>query len=119
MSRELKPSPKHIIVYRQPRNKKCPNCEILENFLRVNDIEFDSINLITAEAMTEMAMHYIFPMFTPALQINDDIYYRELWKTHGKILNISVIKRLVDSSKIDWKEVEDVNKICEGGVCKI
>ncbi len=88
MSRELKTSTKRIKVYRQPRNRKCSNCEILENLLMANNVEFDSINIVSPETMTEMAMHHVFPMYTPVLQINDDIYNTELWLDRGKILNI-------------------------------
>ena len=119
MSSELKPTVKHIVVYRQPRSRKCPNCEILENLLKINNIEFDSVNLVTPESMTEMATHWIFPMFTPVLQIDGKIYYKELWSIHGKILNIPEIKKLIDKTKKDWKDIEDNEVICEGGVCTI
>jgi hypothetical protein len=118
MSRELKTSKKHIRVYRQPKNKRCTNCEILENLLMVNDVEFDSINLVRPEVMTEMAMHYVFPMYTPVLQIDDNIYIKELWSVCGKTLNISEIKRLIDGSRKDWKDVGIVSA-CDCGICKI
>lgn len=117
MSRELKASTNCIKVYRQPRNKKCSNCEFLENLLTANNVEFDSINLIRPEVMTEMAMHHIFPMYTPVLQINDDIY-TDLWLIRGKTLNIPEIKKLVDGSRKYWNDVGDVGK-CDCGICKI
>ena len=119
MSRELKTSIKRIKVYRQPKNKKCFNCEILENLLMVNNVEFDSINIVTPETMTEMAMHHVFPIYAPLLQINNDIYNKELWLVGGKTLNIPEIKKLVDSSRKDWKDVRDTDMMCDCGVCKI
>lgn len=118
MSRELKDSPKRIKVYRQPKNRKCTNCEILEHLLIVNDVEFDSINLVTPETMTEMAMQHVFPTYTPVLQINGDIYNKELWLVLGKTLNIPEIKKLVDSSRKYWKDVGDAD-VCDCGICKI
>ena len=117
MSSELKSTVKHIVVYRQPRNRKCINCEVLENFLKINNVEFDSVNLLTPESMTEMAMQWVFPAFTPVMQVNDKIYYRELWSVHGKTLNIPGIKKLVDDTKKDWKDMEDNKVICEGDIC--
>lgn len=108
MSRELKTSTKRIKVYRQPRNKKCSNCEVLENLLMTNNVEFDSINIVTPETMTDMAMRHVFPMYTPVLQINDDIYDTELWLIRGKTLNIPEIKKLVDGSRKYWNDVGDV-----------
>jgi hypothetical protein len=58
-------------------------------------------------------------MFTPVLQVDNDVYYRELWAEHGKTLDIPRIRKLVDSSKIDWRDIEDTDIMCEGGVCKL
>lgn len=118
MSRELKASTKRIKVYRQPRNKKCSNCAILEDLLIANNVEFDSINIVTPETMTEMAMHHVFPTYTPVLQVNDDIYNTELWLVRGKTLNIPEIKKLVDGSRKRWNDVGNVGE-CDCGVCKI
>jgi hypothetical protein len=118
MSRELKTSTKRIKVYRQPRNKRCSNCEILEKLLTANDVEFDSINLVTPEIMTEMAMHHVFPRYTPVLQIDNNIYNTELWLVGGKTLNIPEIKKLVDGSRKYWNEVGDIGA-CDCGVCQI
>ena len=117
MSSELKSTVKHIIVYRQPRSRRCPNCEVLENFLKINNIEFDSVNLLTPESMTEMAMQWIFPAFTPVMQVDDKIYYRELWSVHGKTLNIPGIKKLVDNTKKDWEDEKDDKVVCKGDSC--
>jgi hypothetical protein len=119
MSRELRPSVKYIRVYRQPKSRHCINCEILENLLRVNNIEFDSINIFTPETMTDMAMHYVFPIYAPVLQINNNIYNKELWLIGGETLNISEIKKLVDGSRKDWKDIENIETTCDCGVCKI
>lgn len=105
MSKEWRPSTKHIRVYRQPKSSKCTNCGILENLLTINNIEFDSINLVTPETMTEMAMRHIFPMRAPVLQINSDVYDRELWLADGRTLDIQKIKKLIDDSRMYWKNV--------------
>lgn len=119
MSRELRPSIKHIRVYRQPKSRHCINCEILENLLRINNVEFDSINIVIPETMTEMAMHNVFPIYAPVLQINDNIYNKELWLIQGRTLDISEIKKLVDDSRKDWRDIENIETMCNCGVCKI
>jgi hypothetical protein len=119
MSRELKTSTRRIRVYRQPKNRKCSNCETLENLLTINDVEFDSINIVTPEAMTDMAMRHIFPIYTPILQINESVFNKELWLVRGKTLNIPEIKKLVDSSRKDWKDVGCADTVCDCGTCKI
>ena len=48
-------------------------------------------------------------MFTSVLQIDDDIYYKELWSVHGK--NIQEIKKLVDSTK---KRLERYSRYMRG-----
>lgn len=119
MSRELRPSTKYIRVYRQPKSRHCINCEILENLLRVNDVEFDSINIFTPETLTDMAMRHVFPMYAPVLQINGNIYNEELWLVSGKTLDISEIKKLVDDSRKDWRDIENIEMMCNCGACKI
>lgn len=108
------------IVYRQPVHKKCPNCEILKEMLRINDISFVSINIATPEAMTELAFRgSCFPKFTPVLQKGYSIYYRQLWKTHGKELHIPRIRYIIDPDKQDWIDTKETEQICKDGICEI
>lgn len=104
---------KNIIVYSK---HECPNCEILEDLLNLNSIEYQRVNIATPAAMTEIAMHGVSPMFAPVLQICDNIYYKEMWKDHGKILNIEKIKNLIDDRK-EWKSGFESSKECKDGVC--
>lgn len=105
------------IVYVQPESKKCPNCEILETFMTINNILYLSVNMITPEAMTELYFRYCFPAYTPVLQKGTKIYHKELWNEYGKTLNLERIKYILDPSKKDWIDVKEGS--CEGGVCKI
>lgn len=106
------------LLYKQPSNKKCPNCELLENFLKLNNIEFENIDIYTPEAATELAMHYCFPIYTPVLQKGYFIYYKQLWLEHGKKLNLSKIKWILDPDKKDWIDLDGEIE-CKDGVCKI
>lgn len=107
------------IVYRQPKSKKCPNCEILEKVLEMNNIKFESVDIATPESLTELAFRAsCFPKFTPVLQRGERVYYRELWKEHGKVLDLERIKELIGvNGNREWKDLNTV--ICEGDVCSI
>lgn len=109
------------IVYRQPENKKCPNCEILERMFKMNNIEYKSIDISTPESLTELAFRAsCFPKFTPVLQKGKHVYYRELWKEHGKVLDLERIKILIDGNRRwDSNEVDSNEVVCEGDVCEI
>jgi hypothetical protein len=106
------------MIYVQPPHKKCPNCEMLESFFEINNIKFERIDIYTPEAASEMGFRYVFPIYTPVLQKGLKVYYKQLWSEHGKKLNFSAIKDIIDPYREDWIDIEN-EKECKDGVCEI
>lgn len=65
-----------ILVYSK---KDCPNCDTLKQLLKRENIEYQTINIFTPEAMTELAMNNVITRSAPVLQIDKKFYtVREL-----------------------------------------
>lgn len=109
------------MIYVQPPDRKCPNCELLERFFEINSIKYERIDIHTPEAATEMGFRYVFPIFTPVIQKGFKVYYKQLWSQHGKKLNFEAIKDIIDPYRENWIDLEEEKKgvTCEGDVCKI
>jgi len=71
----------------------CPNCERLKDALKGEKIAYENIDMMTADAMTELRMNGIFTLSAPVLQIGDDIFLTssELVKEDG--VDIDLIKK--------------------------
>ncbi len=112
---------KKWLLYVQPPGSACPNCELLEKFFTLNNIEHQAVNIKTPESATEIAFRGIMPRVTPVLQHGTAIFYTELWQEKGyktkKTLDIEAIKRTIDPDKKDWVDVKAHE--CKDGVCTI
>ncbi len=52
----------------------CPNCERLKHALKEERIEYENVDMMTADAMTELRMNGVFTLSAPVLQINEDVF---------------------------------------------
>ena len=67
-----------ILIY---STKLCPNCKILKELLKRENIQYENINMSTPEALTELRMNSVFAMSAPVLQIDNKFYTtKELYK---------------------------------------
>lgn len=71
----------------------CPGCERLKQALAAEGIEYEEVEMMTADAMTELRMNGIFALSAPVLQIGDDIFLTssELVKEDG--VDIDLVKK--------------------------
>ncbi|OFV65873.1 MAG: glutaredoxin [Candidatus Syntrophoarchaeum butanivorans] len=58
-------------VYSTPT---CPNCERLKCSLKDEGIEYEEVDMMTADAMTELRMNGVFTLSAPVLQIGEDVF---------------------------------------------
>lgn len=54
--------------------KACPKCEQLKKTLEKLGVEFETLNMATPEALTELRVNGVFTLAAPVLQ-KDDIFY--------------------------------------------
>ncbi len=54
--------------------RRCDNCTILKKFLTDEDIEYETIDIESADAMTELFHKGVFAMSAPILRIGDEFY---------------------------------------------
>jgi len=54
--------------------KDCPKCMQLKMTLTGKGIEFDSIDMSTPEALTELRVNGVFTLSAPVLQVGDNFY---------------------------------------------
>jgi len=54
--------------------KNCSKCAQLERALISKGVEFDSIDMATPEALTELRVNGIFVLSAPVLQVEDNFY---------------------------------------------
>jgi glutaredoxin len=52
----------------------CPNCERLKDALKGERIAYENLDMMTADAMTELRMNGIFTLSAPVLQIGEDVF---------------------------------------------
>jgi len=57
-----------IIVY---TTERCPKCNKLKKFLEDNSVTFNSAEMDTPKALTELRFNGVFTLTAPVLQIND------------------------------------------------
>lgn len=72
----------NILVYSK---KNCPNCEILKQLLKRENIEYKTININTPEALTELYKNSVYAMSAPVLQIEGKFYTLREMATSGTI----------------------------------
>ncbi len=54
--------------------KACPKCEQLKKVLANSDIRFETIDMATPEALTELRINGVFTLSAPVLQVDDSFY---------------------------------------------
>ncbi len=57
--------------------KTCPKCEQLKRALADSKISFETIDMATPEALTELRINGVFTLSAPVLQIDDSFYTTE------------------------------------------
>lgn len=83
-----------IIVY---TTERCPKCNKLKKFLEDNSVTFNSAEMDTPKALTELRFNGVFTLTAPVLQINDifltheELFIGEEVNTE-KILDILLIQ---------------------------
>ena len=63
---EKSSTPGKIRVYTM---ENCPHCEIVKKFLASEGVPYEEIDIMTAEARTELTMNGVFTLTTPIIQI--------------------------------------------------
>lgn len=79
-----------ILIY---STKFCPNCKILKELFKRENVQYEDINMSTPQALTELRMNSIFALSAPVLQIDNKFYTtKELCKQgtidHDKVRTI-------------------------------
>jgi len=70
-----------IMVY---TTKNCPNCKILKEFLAMEAIAYEEVDMTTADALTELRMRGIFTLVAPVLQAGSTfLTVKELFRSDG------------------------------------
>lgn len=54
--------------------KACPKCEQLKKALANSGVHFETIDMATPEALTELRINGVFTLSAPVLQIDDSFY---------------------------------------------
>lgn len=52
----------------------CPRCEQVKKVLKGWEVEFETVNMASAEALTELRVNGVFTLSAPVLQAGDDFY---------------------------------------------
>ena len=53
---------------------ECPRCEQVKKVLRGWEAEFETVDMASAEALTELRVNGVFTLSAPVLQAGDDFY---------------------------------------------
>jgi glutaredoxin-like protein NrdH len=53
---------------------ECPRCEQVKKVLRGWNVEFETVDMASAEALTELRVNGVFTLSAPVLQAGDDFY---------------------------------------------
>ena len=86
---------KMIKVY---STKVCPHCKQVKDFLAAAGVEYEDVDITTAEALTELRMNGVFTLITPVLQVGSTfITHEELFD--GEDLNVEKLKKIIDGKK--------------------
>jgi len=59
------------VVYTTP---ECPRCEQVKRVLEGWGVEFETVDMATAEALTELRVNGVFSLSAPVLMAGDDFY---------------------------------------------
>lgn len=62
------------MLYRVYSTKACPKCELLKAELKKAGISFESMDMSTPEALTELRVNGVFTLSAPVLQAEDNFY---------------------------------------------
>lgn len=74
--------------------KTCPKCEQLKKVLESKGISFNTADMSTPEALTELKFNGVFTMTAPVLQINDEfLTHKDLFK--GPDVNLEALSSLL------------------------
>jgi glutaredoxin len=65
------PKNPQLIVYSL---EHCPNCDLLQGFLKKNGHKYSERDLSSAESLTELRVNGVFVNEAPVLQKGDDFY---------------------------------------------
>lgn len=52
----------------------CPRCEEVKRVLKGWGVDFETVNMATAEALTELRVNGVFTLSAPVLMAGDDFY---------------------------------------------
>lgn len=63
-----------ITVY---TTERCPKCNKLKNYLHENKIPFETADMSTPEALTELRFNGVFSITAPVLQVGDVFFTHE------------------------------------------
>ena len=86
---------KMIKVY---STKVCPHCKQVKDFLAAAGVEYEDVDITTAEALTELRMNGVFTLITPVLQVGSTfITHEELFD--GEDLNVEKLKEIIEGKK--------------------
>jgi glutaredoxin len=62
------------VKYRVFSTPACPKCEQLKTGLKRAGLEFESLNMATPEALTELRINGVFSLAAPVLQVGERFY---------------------------------------------
>ena len=78
--------------------KVCPHCKQVKDFLAAAGVEYEDVDITSAEALTELRMNGVFTLITPVLQVGSTfITHDELFD--GEDLNVEKLKEIIDGKK--------------------
>ena len=85
---ELGSSPAHppangVVVY---TTSGCPRCDMLKNWLKNKNTNFEEKNLEDSDVMTDLVMRNFVVMSAPALEVNGDVFTdSQIFENNGVI----------------------------------
>jgi len=72
---------KDILIY---STSNCPNCRVLKQYLKKNNVQFKEVDMATPAALTELRMNGVFTSAAPVLQIGDKFYtFKDIFSQDG------------------------------------
>lgn len=85
-----------IIIY--IKTKGCPICQALKNFLTKENLSFQTIDIETASAFTELTMNNVFTTMTPVLQIDKNFYKADIF-SNGITFQSDKVRKILEENK--------------------
>jgi len=71
----------------------CPGCERLKQALTAEGIEYEEVEMMTSESMTELRMSGIFALSAPVLQIGEDVFLTSSELVNDQGIAIDLVKK--------------------------